>query len=66
MDDLTGKKYVFEDGMILEVVQVRSKEMDGIEQPVVTFHTYNGRSIPRKTVMTKALFIDTYGHLFET
>lgn len=66
MDDLTGKKYVFEDGMVLEVIQVRNKEIDGVDQPVVTFHTYNGRSLPRKLVMTKTQFIDTYGHLFPT
>ena len=65
-NNLVGKKYTFEDGMIIEIIQIRNKEMDGINQPVVTYHVHNGRSLPRKCVMTQIEFINTYGHLFET
>ena len=66
MDELVGKKYIFDDGMIIEIVQVKNKEIDGEEQPFVTYQTHNGKSLPRKLTMTKREFINTYGHLFET
>ncbi len=63
---LVGKKHVFEDGMTLEVMQIKMKEIDGLNQPFVTYHTYGLRTIPRKLTMTLTEFTNTYGHLFES
>lgn len=65
-NDLVGKKYIFEDGATLEVKQIKMKEIDGVNQPFVTYHTYGTRTIPRKLTMTLTEFINTYGHLFES
>lgn len=65
-NDLVGKKHLFADGMVIEVMQIKLKEVDGLNQPYVTYHVYNSASIPRKLTMTLTEFINTFGHLFES
>lgn len=64
-DDLVGKKHIFEDGMTIEVIQIKMKDIENEVQPFVTYHTYGIRTLPRKLTMTLREFINTYGHLFE-
>lgn len=59
--DLVGKKFVFDDGDYLEVVQIKSRDED---THLVTYHVQQGPGIPRKLVMTLTEFIATYGYLF--
>lgn len=64
--DLIGRKYTFEDGHTIEVVQVVDREINESTTPVVTYHTEGPRTIPRKLMLPFHEFIDTYGHLFES
>ncbi len=65
-EDLVGKKYVFDDDSVIEVIQVKQKEGDEGIVPYVTYHIHQGSSLPRKLVMPYSTFIGTFGHLFET
>jgi len=60
-NDLVGKRFVFEDGDSIEVIQVKTR---GPEQHFVTFHIQQGPGIARKMVMSIEEFLGTYGHLF--
>ena len=60
IEKFVGKKYVFEDGDMIEVIQIKSR--DG--GPWVTYHVSKGPGIPRKLVMMLEEFTITYGHLF--
>jgi hypothetical protein len=60
-DDLVGKKYIFEDGNSIEVIQIKSRNE---EHHLVTYHVQQGPGIPRKLVMELNEFVGTYGHLF--
>lgn len=60
-DPLVGKKYTFEDGNSIEVIQVKDRD-EG--QKMVTYMTRTGPGIPKKLVMDKKEFLDNYGHLF--
>ena len=60
---LAGKKYVFDDGSILEIVQIKDTDMDRGGK-LVTYHTSNGHSLPRKYVMPMNEFLEHYKHLF--
>jgi hypothetical protein len=60
-EDIVGKKYVFEDGDYIEVIQIKSRSID---QNLVTYHVQQGPGIPRKLVMELNEFMGTYGHLF--
>lgn len=59
--DLIGKKFVFEDGDSLEIIQIKSRS-DDIH--LVTYHVQQGPGIPRKLVMGLEEFLNTYGYLF--
>ena len=63
--DLVGKKHTFDDGNVIEVIQIKERNIneDGVTL-YVTYCVYQGRSLPRKLVMTMQEFINTYGHLF--
>ena len=65
--DLVGKKHVFEDGVIIEVIQVKDRD-GGLDEvgivPFVTYTTRQHNSFPRKLVMQMKEFIENYGHLF--
>jgi hypothetical protein len=61
---LVGKKYTFEDGNVIEVIQVRDRDFDEGTVPFVTYLIYTGNSLPRKLVMRMDEFISTFGHLF--
>lgn len=65
-NELVGKKHTFEDGMTIEVMQIKLKEVNEINQPFVTYHIYNSLSVPRKLTMTLTEFTNTFGHLFES
>jgi hypothetical protein len=62
MSDLVGKKFVFEDGQSIEVIQIKERD-EGVK--LVTYVIHSGPGIPRKLVMDHTEFMDTFGHLFE-
>lgn len=59
--DLVGKKYTFEDGDSLEVIQVKWR---GDEDYLISVLMHQGPGIPRKLVLPIKDFMETYGHLF--
>ena len=59
--DLVGKKYTFQDGDSLEVIQIKSRDQD---TNLITYLVQQGPGIPRKHVMEVNEFINTYGYLF--
>jgi hypothetical protein len=59
--DLVGKKYTFEDGDSLEVIQVKWR---GDEDYLISVLMRQGPGIPRKLVLPIKEFMGTYGHLF--
>ena len=61
LQQMVGKKYTFEDGDSLEIIQVKRRD----NGPWVTFHVQQGPGIPRKLIMMLDEFQVTYGHLFE-
>jgi hypothetical protein len=61
LQKMVGKKYTFEDGDSLEIIQVKRRD----NGPWVTFHVQQGPGIPRKLIMMLDEFQVTYGHLFE-
>jgi hypothetical protein len=65
MNNLVGKKHIFDDGAVIEIIQIKQRD-DGMESiPVVTYSIQNGHSIPRKLILPLSEFINTFGHLFE-
>jgi len=60
LQKMVGKKYVFEDGDSIEIVQIKRRETG----PWVTYHVQQGPGIPRKLLMMLDEFHITYGHLF--
>ena len=64
-EDLVGKKYVFDDGSVIEVIQVKHREIDNEATPVVTYLIHQGSSLPRKLLMPFTEFFNTFGHLFK-
>lgn len=63
-DELVGKKHVFDDGNVIEIVQIKQREVDGQTTPCVTYQIYQGANLPRKLIITVNEFIGTFGHLF--
>ena len=59
--DLIGKKFVFEDGDSMEVIQIKTRDE---HTHLVSFYVQQGPGIPRKLVMELKEFIGTYGYLF--
>ena len=59
--DLVGKKFTFEDGDSLEIIQIKWR---GDEDYLVSYLVQQGPGIPRKLVMSLPEFIATYGYLF--
>lgn len=60
MNDLVGKKYTFDDGDSITVIQIKRRD-DG---DYVTYHVQQGPGIPRKLILSMSEFIDHYGQLF--
>jgi len=63
--ELVGKKYTFDDGNSIEVIQVKERNIN--EEGTTFYVTYlvsQNRSLPRKLVMSIKEFMSTYGHLF--
>jgi len=65
-EELVGKQHKFDDESVIEVIQVKQKDVDGEVVPFVTYHIHQGNNLPRKLVMPYSTFIGTFGHLFET
>jgi hypothetical protein len=61
LQQMVGKRYQFEDGDSIEIVQIKRRETG----PWVTYHVHQGPGIPRKLLMMLDEFKVTYGHLFE-
>jgi hypothetical protein len=64
-EDLVGKKHNFDDGSVIEVIQVRDREIDNEPKPVITYLIHQHNCLPRKLLMPYNDFIDRFGHLFE-
>lgn len=64
-EELVGKKYEFDDGSVIEVIQVRARELDVGTVPVVTYTIHQGNNLPRKLLLPYDTFISTFGHLFK-
>ena len=59
--DLIGKKFSFEDGAMIEIIQLKERE-DGLW---VHYFISMNASLPRKLVMQLDEFNNTFGHLFK-
>jgi hypothetical protein len=64
MEDLKGKKYIFEDGSSLEIIQIKNRELNEEIVPFITYHISGPKTIPRKLIMPYNEFVNTYGHMF--
>lgn len=64
MRNYVGKSHTFPDGNRMEIIQSKVREIDNETQLFLTIMTYQGKSLPRKTVMTYKQFEDAFGHLF--
>ena len=62
LNGLVGRKFEFEDGNSIKVVQVKIRDEN---KPFVTYHIQQGPGIPRKLVMEGEEFLNTFGHLFK-
>ena len=60
-EDLIGKTYKFDDGDLIEVIQIKWR---GDEDFLVTYHIHQGPGIPRKLILPLNQFLVTYGYLF--
>lgn len=58
--DLVGKSYKFEDGVILNVLQSKRRELGWW----ITYEVVNPGALPRKLVMSIGDFRGSFGHLF--
>lgn len=65
MSELVGKSFTFDDDSRIEVIQIKKREENSTLVEIVTYHISQGRSLPRKLVMEKSLFIQHFGHLFK-
>jgi hypothetical protein len=63
--DLLGKKYKFEDGNYIEVIQIKSGEFNGENTQIVTYNIGGPKDVPRKLVMDINQFVNNFGHLFQ-
>lgn len=61
MNDLAGKKFSFEDGAMIEVIQLKERE-DGLW---VHYFISMNNNLPRKLLMKLEEFNNTFGHLFK-
>lgn len=59
-----GDKYNFEDGNVIEVVELKYREVNGENTQCVTYKIYQGTNLPRQLIMTMKEFLDSFGHLF--
>ena len=59
--DLIGKKFSFEDGAMIEIIQLKERE-DGLW---VHYFISMNAGLPRKLVMQLDEFNNTFGHLFK-
>jgi len=58
---LVGKKYEFDDGDSIEIVQIKERHA---QYHLVTVLIHQGPGIPRKLVFHYEQFQEYYGHLF--
>lgn len=65
-NDLVGKSYTFEDGNVIEIIQVKDRDFEEGIAPFVTYYIYQGNNLPRKLVMSFKEFMNTYRHLFDS
>ena len=59
---LEGKSYLFEDGISITVLEVKTRD-EGVQW--VHYATSQSNSIPKKLQMEANEFVSTYGHLFD-
>ena len=62
--ELVGKKYIFEDGNSIEVIQVKDTDPDSGGKRV-TYLIRNGPGIPQKLVLPIDEFMSYYSQLFK-
>jgi hypothetical protein len=64
VSELMGKKYIFEDGNAIEVIQVKKTDPD--RGHLITYLVHQGaNNLSRKLVMSTKEFSDNFGHLFD-
>lgn len=59
-----GRKFTFEDGRSLKIVQVKYRDMGMGEEPWVTYEIDYNNSLPKRLIMAEGDFIGRFGHLF--
>lgn len=64
-DELVGKKYRFEDGAEIIVIQIKPTDEDRGGHLVTYTICSSPLNLPRKLVMPIGEFVNTYGHLFK-
>ena len=59
-----GDSYRFEDGSLIQVIQIKQAEYQGENTQIVTYTINGPMDLPRKLVMEVNQFISNFGHLF--
>jgi hypothetical protein len=59
-----GKKFTFDDGRTLKIIQVKYRDLGEGAAPYVTYETDYPGSFPKRSVLAESQFISTFGHLF--
>jgi hypothetical protein len=56
-----NKPYIFEDGVVLEIIQIKTRD-EHVEW--VTYTTCHKGALPKKLVVPEKEFMHTFGHLY--
>jgi hypothetical protein len=63
MNNLAGRSYTFEDGNVIEILQIKNTDEDKGNQ-IVTYMAHRSGCIPQKYILTISEFTSQFGHLF--
>ena len=59
-----GKKFTFEDGRSLKIIQVKYRDLGLGSEPWVTCEIDYNNSFPKRQIISEGEFISKFGHLF--
>jgi hypothetical protein len=59
-----GKRFIFEDGRSVKIVQVKYRDLGEGSTPYVTFEIDYNNSFPKRHIIAESEFIGKFGHLF--
>lgn len=59
-----GRRFTFEDGRSLKIIQVKYRDLGQGPEPWVTCEIDYNNSFPRRQVIAESDFIGRFGHLF--